>query len=280
MTKELLKLPFSFAVIFSKIAKAKGYRLAERLSLFSTMMMLWVKALLTHNSDHLVSCKLLKFRVSAYGYHTLFYLIDEIFLKSVYQVELDCAKPVILDCGANIGISSLYFKHRYPDAEIYCFEPNPTVFELLEVNILGNKLQDVKLFNVALSDFEGEMDFYVGEERGSFISSADASRGGTHTKVPARRISGEIKGKIFDLIKIDVEGSEWQIIQDIDAAGLMNVAKQYVIEYHHNLPGSERRFGDFLNYFEKNGLSYIVEAEKEKFDEPQCIMLYVKTTKP
>ena len=40
-----------------------------------------------------------------------------------------------IDCGANIGISILFFKKQYPDCTIMAFEPNPHAFPLLEKNV-------------------------------------------------------------------------------------------------------------------------------------------------
>jgi FkbM family methyltransferase len=273
--KKLVELPFVVVVILSKVAKAKRFSFFEKCNLFFVMNSLWIKAAISNNKDNLIEQKVLRFNISAYGYHTLFYLLDEIFLQAVYQFESDTEMPAIVDCGANIGISMLYFKYLYPGSTVYCFEPNPSVYRLLEANVKRNGLTGVVLYNVALSDKEGFLDFYVGDEKGSFVSSTDNSRGGTHIEVPSRCMSAVFADQQFDLIKIDVEGSEWQIVEDLAKSKRLRMTKQYVIEYHHHLPGSDGKLGKFLDYFEKENCAYTLKADYEKPGDFQCVMVYV-----
>ena len=274
--KKMSKFPFACTVILSKIVKANQFGLIEKCNLFFVMTSLWLKASISNNSDNLIQQKVLKFNISAYGYHTLFYLLYEIFLNGVYRFHSDSDRPSIVDCGANIGISALYFKYLYPDCKIYCFEPNPSVFKLLKANVKNNNLSGVELFNIAISDKESFLDFYVGGEKGSFISSTNSSRGGTLIQVHSKRMSDIFANQQLDLIKIDVEGSEWEIIKDLDSSKQLGLSKQYIIEYHHNLTVNSARFGKFLDFFEKENFEYTMSAEYKNAGDFQCIMLYVK----
>src|SRR6266404_2067922 len=49
--------------------------------------------------------------------------LHEIFISKIYDQQLD-KRPYIIDCGANIGLSIIYMKQRYPEAEILAFEPD------------------------------------------------------------------------------------------------------------------------------------------------------------
>jgi FkbM family methyltransferase len=60
-----------------------------------------------------------------------------------------------LDCGANIGLATLFFKRLYPESEIHAFEPDPETFKMLRRNVEQNSLSYVYLYNVALSDQQG-----------------------------------------------------------------------------------------------------------------------------
>jgi predicted O-methyltransferase YrrM len=63
-----------------------------------------------------------------------------IFLKAkIYRFNSLITKPLILDCGANVGVSVLYFKRLYPDAEIIAFEPDEDVFAILKQNYEESK---------------------------------------------------------------------------------------------------------------------------------------------
>jgi|GEM_PF-2911462 len=62
--------------------------------------------------------------IRALSFSDLRVILREVFLLGDYSVACDRASPVILDCGANIGITSLYTKERYPHARITAFEPS------------------------------------------------------------------------------------------------------------------------------------------------------------
>ena len=53
------------------------------------------------------------------------YLYREVFAEREYWFATDNPRPLILDCGSNIGMAILFFKSLYPDAEITAFEPAP-----------------------------------------------------------------------------------------------------------------------------------------------------------
>ena len=96
------------------------------------------------------------------------YLYDEIFYLNEYGFAANTTAPLIIDCGAHIGISTLYFKKLYPQAKVIAFEPNPETFKLLELNVRQNNLRNVELVNAAVSDSTEEIDFYVCQETPDF----------------------------------------------------------------------------------------------------------------
>ena len=58
--------------------------------------------------------------------------------------------PRILDCGANVGLASLFFKRRYPAARITAFEADPALFAILDANLRANGAADVEARHAAL----------------------------------------------------------------------------------------------------------------------------------
>src|SRR5687768_13606395 len=70
---------------------------------------------------------------------------------------------VYIDVGANIGLTSLYISKVYPQAQIYCFEPEKRTFEFLKKNVEINGCQNIKIFNVALGDSKGKLPFFESE---------------------------------------------------------------------------------------------------------------------
>lgn len=63
-------------------------------------------------------------------------------------------QPLIIDCGANIGASSVYFKLVFPDAKIVAIEPEISNYQLLAENV---KQFSIDVTNVAIGSQEGHM---------------------------------------------------------------------------------------------------------------------------
>ena len=74
----------------------------------------------------------------------------EIFVDGQYKFLTNNSNPVILDCGANVGLSILYFKMFYPHSKIKAYEPNKYILEYLKTNISNNKLHDVEINDKAI----------------------------------------------------------------------------------------------------------------------------------
>ena len=64
-------------------------------------------------------------------------------------------RPWIIDCGANIGVSVLEWKTRWPQSRIVCFEPDPFAFSRLKMNVDRNDIPGIECLNLALADTDG-----------------------------------------------------------------------------------------------------------------------------
>lgn len=173
------------------------------------------------------------FTVYFFSYPQLLNLFEEIFIYEVYKFGSTKPNPTIVDCGSNIGISILYFKKIFPSCRILAFEPDYETFRLLEMNVLKNKITDISLFNLALSDSEGETLLYkenrsTGDLSMGLIQSSDNQISQT---VFSSRLSGYVD-KNVDLIKIDTEGSELKIVEDLVTTGKINRIERMIIEFH------------------------------------------------
>src|SRR5215471_7593686 len=62
------------------------------------------------------------------------WMYREIFDLEIYRFNAKTKRPYIIDCGANIGLSVLYFKQLYPESQIVAFEPDEAVFAVLSRN--------------------------------------------------------------------------------------------------------------------------------------------------
>jgi FkbM family methyltransferase len=201
------------------------------------------------------------FGIAHFDRPTLNLLYREIFTRQQYYFRADCEAPLILDCGANLGMASLYFKWLYPKSRVQAFEPDPATFQLLKQNIVQNNL-DVEAHNCALWDEDGEVDFFVDSGNpGTLLMSTEISRmNGERIKVPACRLSNFIDGTV-DFLKLDVEGAEHKVLRDLVQTGKMSAIRQMVVEYHHRLGQHKSCLAEFLAMLEQAGFEYQVRAE-------------------
>lgn len=140
-------------------------------------------------------------------------------LLSVYDRK---SMITFLDIGSYNGLFSIAIGSRFQYAEIYAFEPNPINYRRLEKNIELNKLENIKPFNIGISDLEGSTDFYIqAGEKMTTVSSYKNSFTLKHTIGEIEKIKVETNTLdnlldelhlVPDLIKIDVEGHELAVL--------------------------------------------------------------------
>lgn len=214
-----------------------------------------------NKSDKEITQNIFGFKVSAYGYDALQCLFREIFLLKDYECTFDKSDPLIIDCGANIGMAILYFKKLYPECSIIAFEPNPHAFKLLEKNVQQNNLKNVRLFNIGLSSQNGTIEFYMSKNKGTLLGSLIKERGGDYqVEVDTQKLSSFLSEQPVDLIKMDIEGAEIQVIEELVAASALTRSEHYIIEYHHKIDGQPSGLSRFLNHFETHGFDYNIRA--------------------
>jgi len=165
--------------------------------------------------------------------------IDEIFREKPYHFDTDKKEPFIIDAGSNVGIATLFFKQQYPDSTILCFEPDPEAFKLLQKNVTCNHLEKVKLINAALSHQEGEVNFFGqiymkdADARGnSLIDTWGLQRQRNDTiQVQAVKLSSYINHEV-DFLKIDIEGAEQRVLEELERADKLKFIKNMSLELH------------------------------------------------
>lgn len=181
------------------------------------------------------------------------------FVRRIYHFESTRRRPVIVDGGANIGMSSLYFKHVYPQARIVAFEPDPAIFELLQENVAANGCDGVQLVNAGL-----------GPEAGCFEFDPDSSAGGQITAsrsdggVRVERLSDYLDEQV-DFLKLNIEGLELPVLAEAADAGKLGQVQEMVVEYH-GWPGQQQRLGELLQLLDRAGFRYMVHD----FDSETC----------
>lgn len=113
----------------------------------------------------------------------------------------------LLDLGANIGLTSVWFALTYPEITIDAYEPNPELFPLLKKNL--SSFPKVRVFEEAITGTEGHVSF--NKSKYSLESSIFEARDSESVSVTATTLDQAIKriGGSVDLLKIDIEGAEF-----------------------------------------------------------------------
>jgi FkbM family methyltransferase len=137
----------------------------------------------------------------------------------------------IIDIGANVGASALFFALSYPEARVRCWEPSPSTARYLEANTAW--LPQVEIETTGLFDSEAELRLYRGTAQCAQASVAVSveTREDAYETIrlePARRAIGVIEGPA--ILKIDTEGCEVPVLTDLgDRLDAFDVV---YLEYH------------------------------------------------
>lgn len=211
-------------------------------------------------------------------------LFDEIFIRQEYAFSSGTDRPFIIDCGSNIGMSVLYFKLLYPQAQILAFEPAPDTFSYLERNVQENALAEVVIHQAALYDREGTVDFYYDEnDPGLLMASTVQKRMPKQVQpVPCTVLSKFIDRQV-DLLKIDIEGAEMIVLDELYQADRLQFVKQIVLEYHHHIHQDADELSRILSLLEQAGFGYQVESSMGRPLTPgqfQDVFLYAYQKRP
>ncbi|MBA3945640.1 MAG: FkbM family methyltransferase [Herpetosiphonaceae bacterium] len=179
--------------------------------------------------------------------HSFLYTYKSIFVDEIYAFNAPSEAPYIIDCGANIGLSVLYFKRRFPQATILAFEPDPLLAAVLEANLQANGVRDVTVVQKALWSSETVVRFRADGADGGRI---DLGQEPNLLAVPTVRLSSYLNNQPVDCLKIDIEGAEGEVLHEC-AAGLAHV--RYVFVEFHSFAGRPQELGSLIKLFETRG---------------------------
>lgn len=263
--------------LITALAAIHGSRIDTRLK--SEIRATWLRVFFLKRYDaRRKVARVVGFDVRFLDYRSLSQLYTELFLKNEYHFIAERDDPRIIDGGSNIGMSILYFKMLYPNSRILAFEPGTEAFLCLEDNVKSNHLSTVTAHNLALSRTDGVIDFYYDAKHpGSLRMSTIQERMPRQRRtVPASPLSKHIDEEV-DFLKLDVEGAERDVIEDLRHAGKLRHVKQMAIEYHHHIARESDDLARMLTVLEDAGFGYQIQGHlgrplrREQF---QDVLLY------
>lgn len=136
----------------------------------------------------------------------------------------------VLDVGANIGLFAALARHRFPQAIIHCYEPNPDIAPLLESNVAD---LEIEVFRCGIGFEPGEAALLSGTS--SLTGQLALGAEGLAVRIESLHNALAGIGGGVDLLKLDCEGGEWAILRD---RASLEKARFLSMEYHLDAPGS------------------------------------------
>lgn len=160
---------------------------------------------------------------------------DQIFRFGHYEPPpnaarvLDRAAPRlrVVDLGANVGFFGAFVLGRCPGAVVIAFEPAPENLELLNLSVAANPGYDWAVVAAAAGVEDGEVPF----KTGLFTNSRVVRPAEATMSVPCVDVFPYLANA--DVLKFDIEGSEWAILED-ERFPLL-AAPVVALEYHSEL---------------------------------------------
>jgi FkbM family methyltransferase len=172
---------------------------------------------------------------------------QQVFFDKEFDFEVGTSPKVIVDAGANIGLASIYFANKYPDAKIIAIEPERSNFEILKMNVapyvnvtpllaaLWHRNEDIDIIDPGLGHWG-----FMTESKSHSSSTAMA----TSSAVPGMtmdRLLAQFNIDTIDVLKVDIEGAEREVFSDTSA--WIDRVGSIIVELHERLKaGCNRSF--------------------------------------
>ena len=163
-----------------------------------------------------------------------------------------------IDIGANIGITTIAIAKRIRRrGRLYGFEPVPEYSNILKENISSNGLENVKVYELAVTDQIGIAPFYQKELSSGLVFEHGAINFEVPTTTIVRFLTAEKIGKI-DLTNMDCEGSELLVLRVAEETLSKNKVKIFCEIHHDFLKQLGQSIYDIVQYLQ--GLEFQVQS--------------------
>ncbi|MFA4855196.1 MAG: FkbM family methyltransferase [archaeon] len=151
---------------------------------------------------------------------------------------------VIVDAGANIGYYALMeAKAVGKKGKVYAIEPIPQNIELLKKNIEANGYGNMEVFQLAVGDKNGRQDIFVSRQSNlsTFCKNPGLDQSGETLSVEVASLDSFLEGKrLPDIVRMDVEGYEYEILRGMGQTMKKDRNMQFFIEIHADFMGREK----------------------------------------
>jgi FkbM family methyltransferase len=181
--------------------------------------------------------------------------LEELFIEEVYKFTSTNPAPIILDCGANIGLSVVYFKRLFPTSSIIAFEPDKQIFDTMSSNLKGFDFKDVSLINKGVWNSQTTLSFVAEGTLGGRIANEESKNSTKIISIDTVRLKDYLE-KPVDFLKLDIEGAEYEVL--LDCADVLNNVRTLFIEYH-STANQPQHLDEILSIVSKAGFRYYIK---------------------
>jgi FkbM family methyltransferase len=135
----------------------------------------------------------------------------QVFIDKQYEIHYSFEPKTIIDAGANIGLSALYFADRFPKAMIIALEPDKDNFEIALQNTKNNNR--IKMMRKGIWNKNTFLEIIDSNaDKNSFmVKESDISTSTTIEATNIETILNQEGWSTIDILKIDIEGSEKEL---------------------------------------------------------------------
>lgn len=186
----------------------------------------------------------------------------QIFINNEYKSVVDIINrhnipfTTMLDVGANIGLTSIYFKSQFPNLNIIALEPSNVTFKRLERNL--NKLEGIQILEKGIwshsTYLSADASFRDGQDWSFRLIETPEKENSTFEVVSISDIINDFKLDYIDFLKIDIEGGEESVfgvesnIDWLKKVRIIAVEIHDEFHYRNQIENMLLKFGFILSY--------------------------------
>ncbi|MCP4600750.1 MAG: FkbM family methyltransferase [Proteobacteria bacterium] len=161
----------------------------------------------------------------------------------------------VIDIGAGIGEFAILIAQEHADSQVYAFEPFPKSFALLQENLDLNGVKNTSAFQTAIGAKSGQMTLSTTGESVQHTTTPSTVSGSATAVIQVQALSLDDMFQVNDIphcdyVKIDCEGSEFEILFNASPATLERI-DHICLEYHDGF--TEFSHEDLARYLQENG---------------------------
>jgi len=176
--------------------------------------------------------------------------------NNFFKFNISNPNPIIFDVGGYKGHFSDLILKTLPGAKIFIFEPVYLYYKFLVKKYINNK--NIKIFNFALSGHKLKKKISYDDDKSSIYNSSILSPGELVDVISITDFLKQNQIKQVNLIKINIEGDEYDLLSDLINKNKIDIFDQLLIQFHYY------KFEDYINF--KNLRLSILKTHDEYYN--------------